>query len=73
MQSQDIFKIINNRRSIRKFTEKPISKEVLKKILVAGQRAPFAFQGWSVVYTRECSIYKKARKNEIENRCLSHN
>ncbi|MHA2109229.1 MAG: nitroreductase family protein [Candidatus Hodarchaeales archaeon] len=53
MQSQDIFKIINNRRSIRKFTEKPISKEVLKKILVAGQRAPFAFQGWSVVYTRK--------------------
>lgn len=53
MEEQNIFDIINNRRSIRKFTEKEISQEVLEKILVAGQRAPFAFQGWSVVYTRK--------------------
>ncbi len=53
METDNIFKIIHNRRSIRKFTEKEITEEVLKKILTAGQRAPFAFQGWSVVYTRK--------------------
>ena len=53
MENHNIFEIINNRRSIRKFTEKEVSQEVLEKILLAGQRAPFAFQGWSVVYTRK--------------------
>jgi nitroreductase len=53
MVTHDLFEIINNRRSIRKFTDQQISQEVLEKILVAGQRAPFAFQGWSVVYTRK--------------------
>ena len=53
MNTPDIFEIIHNRRSIRKFTEKDVSKEILEKIVEAGQRAPFAFQGWSVVYTRK--------------------
>ncbi len=49
----DIFEIINNRRSLRRFTEKEISDEILEKILKAGFRAPFAAQLCSVVYTRD--------------------
>ncbi|MHA2226859.1 MAG: nitroreductase family protein [Candidatus Hodarchaeales archaeon] len=49
----DIFEIIHNRRSIRKFLDKEISDEVLKMILQAGIRAPFAGQFYSIVYTRD--------------------
>ena len=45
----DIFKIINNRRSIRKFLDKEIPDEVIKKVLEAGFRAPFASQICSIV------------------------
>lgn len=50
---KNIFEIINNRRSIRKFTDQPISDEVIKKILSLGIRAPFAAQFYSIVYTRD--------------------
>jgi nitroreductase len=49
----DIFKVIHNRRSLRKFTDKPINDDVLKKLLNAGIRAPFAAQMYSIVYTRD--------------------
>lgn len=55
----DIFKIIHNRRSIRKFTDKLVSDEVLAKILKAGVRAPFAAQLYSIVYTRNPKIIKE--------------
>lgn len=60
--SQDIFEIIHNRRSIRKFTEQPVSAEVLEKILTAGMRAPFATQLCSVVYTRKSELMQKLRR-----------
>lgn len=50
---QDIFKVIHNRRSLRKFTDKNITNEVLDKLLNAGIRAPFAGQMYSIVYTRD--------------------
>lgn len=49
---KDIFEIINNRKSIRKFSQKEVTQEVLDKILEAGFRAPFAAQLGSIVYTR---------------------
>lgn len=52
-KSTDIFNIIDSRRSIRKFLDKEISDEVLKKMLQAGIRAPFAGQFYSIVYTRD--------------------
>jgi nitroreductase len=62
--SRDIFKIIHNRRSLRKFTDKPISDDILEKLLKAGVRAPFAAQLYSIVYTRDpkkmkikCGVY----------------
>ncbi len=59
--SDNIFEIINNRRSIRKFTEKPITDDVLEKILGAGIRAPFAAQLYSIVYTRDPEKMKKLK------------
>ena len=53
MITNDVFEIIHNRRSIRKFLDKSISDEVLTKILEAGFRAPFAAQLCSIVYTRD--------------------
>ena len=34
--SRDLFKIINTRRSIRKFADKPIPDSILEEILKAG-------------------------------------
>ena len=36
----DLFEIIRNRRSIRKFTEKPVADEVIEKIIEMGTWAP---------------------------------
>lgn len=42
-----------NRRSMRQFLDKPITDEVLEKILKAGFQAPFAAQLCSIIYTRD--------------------
>ena len=51
-ERKDIFEIINQRRSIRKFLDKEIPNDVINKILKAGFRAPFAYQITSIVYTK---------------------
>ena len=53
IKQNDIFEIINNRRSIRRYSDQEVSNEVLEEILKAGFRAPFAAQLCSVVYTRD--------------------
>lgn len=60
--SRDIFEIIHNRRSIRHFTDKPISDDILEKIMEAGIRAPFAAQLYSMIYTRDLEKMKKLRR-----------
>jgi nitroreductase len=52
-QNQRIFDIMLNRRSMRQFLDKPISDEILEKILKAGFQAPFAAQLCSIIYTRD--------------------
>ncbi len=59
---KDIFSIMHNRRSIRKFTDKEITKEVLEQILTAGFRAPFAAQLCSIVYTSDKEKMKKFKR-----------
>lgn len=49
----ELIELMHNRRSVRKFLDKPVSDEVLFKILNAGIRAPFAAQLCSMVYTRD--------------------
>ncbi|MHA1557675.1 MAG: nitroreductase family protein [Candidatus Heimdallarchaeota archaeon] len=56
---KDIFSIMHDRRSIRKFTDKEITKEVFEQILTAGFRAPFAAQLCSIVYTSDKEKMKK--------------
>ena len=50
---RDLFKIIHNRRSIRKFADKPIPDSILEEIFKAALRAPFSAQVCSIVYTRD--------------------
>lgn len=59
--SRDIFEVIHNRRSIRQFTNKPISNSILEKILKAGIRAPFSAQLYSIIYTRDPEKMKQLR------------
>ncbi len=59
---KDIFSIMHNRRSIRKFTDKEITKEVLEQILTAGFRAPFAAQLCSIVFTSDKEKMKKFKR-----------
>ena len=51
-QSNTVIDIINNRRSIRQFLNKSVTDDILKQILEAGFRAPFAAQLCSAIYTR---------------------
>lgn len=64
-QKDNLFEVINNRRSIRKFLDKEIDDETIKKILKAGFRAPFAYQCCSVVYTRNKEKISKLRRMGI--------
>jgi len=57
----DIFKVMLQRRSIRKFSDKEIQKEELEKILKAGFRAPFASQVCSIVYTADKTKMKEIK------------
>ncbi|MHA3964745.1 MAG: nitroreductase family protein [Candidatus Thorarchaeota archaeon SMTZ1-45] len=58
--SDIVLKLIHNRRSIRQYLDRPVSDKILKKILEAGFRAPFAAQLCSVIYTRDHERMKKA-------------
>ena len=49
----ELIDLMHNRRSVRKFLDKPVNDEILFKILNAGIRAPFAAQLCSMVYTRD--------------------
>ena len=63
--SRDLFDVVNNRRSIRHFTEKPVSDSMLDKILKAGIRAPYSAQLYTIVYTRDPEKIKKLRKINV--------
>jgi nitroreductase len=54
----DVFKAINGRRSIRAFTNKPVSDEDVKIILEAARQAPSAgnLQPWEFIVVRDAEI-----------------
>jgi nitroreductase len=58
LDTQNLFNVIQNRRSIRTYKDKAIPEHVLEQILKAGFRAPFAAQLCSVIYTRKRKIIK---------------
>ena len=45
-----------NRKSVRKYTDRKLSKDELEVIVRAGQQAPFASQLYSVLYSTEGPI-----------------
>ncbi len=49
----NIFEVINERRSVRKFLNRTVTDEVLERLLHAGSRAAFAAQLCSLTYTRD--------------------
>jgi nitroreductase len=56
----DIFEIIRTRRSIRKFTEKPVADEVIEKIIEAGTWAPSGLnnQPWRFAVIKDSELKK---------------
>ena len=64
IQETETLKSILSRRSIRKFLNKPISKELLSLILAAAQSAPSKsnLQQYSILVIQDQNI-----KNEISN------
>ncbi|MFW9807010.1 MAG: nitroreductase family protein, partial [Candidatus Thorarchaeota archaeon] len=60
MTDNFVLKTIHNRRSIRRYLEKPVDDDILFQILRAGFRAPFAAQLCSVIYTRNRERMKEA-------------
>ncbi len=57
----DIFEIIKTRRSIRKFTDEPISDEMINKIIEAGMWAPSGMnnQPWKFAVIKDNSLKEK--------------
>ena len=56
--------LIYKRRSIRKFTEKPLSQEILDELLKAGMAGPSAMnaQPWEFVVVTDPELLKKFRQ-----------
>jgi len=60
----DVLKAITGRRSIRAFTDKPVSDEDIMKILDAARQAPSAgnLQPWEFIIIRDAEIKKGLTK-----------
>jgi nitroreductase len=57
----NLFEIIRTRRSIRKFTEKPVADEVIEKIIEAGTWAPSGLnnQPWRFAVIKESELKRE--------------
>ena len=66
----DIFKLIEKRRSVRKFTDEEIPEDILKKCLEYSLLAPNSsnLQPWEFYWIRS-----KEKKNKIVESCFSQN
>lgn len=60
MITNQTIETLMNRRSVRKYTDRKLSKEELETIVRTGQQAPFASQLYSVLYSTEGPIAFKA-------------
>jgi len=57
----DIFEAIKNRRSVRRFEDRPVPEEVVRKIVEAGQWAPSACnrQDWKFIVVDSAEVKEK--------------
>jgi len=64
----DVFKAINGRRSIRAFTNKPVSDEDVKIILEAARQAPSAgnLQPWEFIVIRNAEIKRRLAQAALD-------
>lgn len=60
MITNQVIETLMKRKSVRKFTDRRLSKDELNVIVRAGQQAPFASQLYSVLYSTEGPIAFKA-------------
>jgi len=56
MMNNHTIETLMNRKSVRKYTDRKLSKDELEVIVRAGQQAPFASQLYSVLYSAEGPI-----------------
>ena len=56
MITNQTIETLMNRKSVRKFTDRKLTKDELEVIVRAGQQAPFASQLYSLLYSTEGSI-----------------
>jgi nitroreductase len=56
MITNPTIEVLMNRKSVRKFTNRKLTRDELETIVRAGQQAPFASQLCSVVYSTEATI-----------------
>ncbi|MFU8796065.1 MAG: nitroreductase family protein [Dehalococcoidia bacterium] len=56
MITNPVIEALMNRKSVRKYTDRKLSKEELETIVRAGQQAPFASQLYSALYSTEKPI-----------------
>jgi nitroreductase len=67
----DFFEVIDSRRSMRKYSDKPVEEEKLKKILESANKAPSAgnLQGYEIYIVRKIeqrkAVVKAARDQEF--------
>jgi coenzyme F420-0:L-glutamate ligase / coenzyme F420-1:gamma-L-glutamate ligase len=66
---QDLFSIIRNRRSIRKYQNKPVSQDLIEHILIAAGWAPSAHnaQPWRFIILTEHSAKKELAEAMAES------
>lgn len=57
----DLFEAINNRRSVRNYTETPVAKELIEKLLHAAIQAPSAMnsQPWAYAVIQDGTLLKE--------------
>lgn len=65
----DAYECLVTRRSVRKFSSKKIDKEVVKKILYAGQRAANARNDQNCFFY---AVLNQERRNEIKKLCINN-
>ena len=68
----DVFDAIKNRKSIRKYSNKPIEKEKIDKVLEAGRLAPSAKnrQEWKFILVQNKELIEKLSVAALYNRAF---
>jgi len=72
-RSEDFYKWINERRTVREFADKPVSKEVIENIIITASTAPSGAhkQPWTFCVVTEPTLKKQIRsaaeKEELES------